>query len=430
MTELLIAFGVFFFILVIGGPLVVGLLLGAIVGLYLQIGLQGTWGILADGLHHLLAEYVFATIVMFILLSFLADAGGLGRRAYDTFFKLFGHFRGGVFIATIFAAAAFGSCSGSSVASAAMFGRIAYPEMKRFNYDEAYSLGCIAVAGSLAFLIPPSTIMVIYGILTNVSIGRLLIGGIVPGCLLAGMLAFQVFIQVRLKPRLAPTSPQRATRREQLISVIRIWPLVLVFAVIILTMWTGLVTPSEAASLGVLVVFIWCLTIGVSFKSVLDAFLNTAVTAAQIVSIIAVGLLLSKVVVYSGVAAAIVEWITVNNVSLIGVWLTIVIIWFILGMIIDPTSMLVVTLPLFFPIMMKLGVDGVAFGIVAVAMVELAVVTPPVGFDCFVVASVTGVSTSVVFRGIMPFIWILFVFVFIMILFPQIATFLPNLAYS
>jgi tripartite ATP-independent transporter DctM subunit len=311
-----------------------------------------------------------------------------------------------------------------------MFARIAYPEMKSFKYDEAYSLGCIAVAGSLAFMIPPSTIMVIYGILTNVSIGRLLIAGIVPGILLAGMLALQVLIQVRFKPQLAPTSPQRATRADQVTSVIRIWPLVLVFGVIIFTMWTGLVTPSEAASLGVLVVFIWCLTIGTSMKAILEAFRNTAVTSAQIVSIIASGLLISKVVVYSGVSTAIVDWITLNNVSLVGVWLIIITIWFILGMIIDPTSMLVVTLPLFFPIMTKLGVDGVAFGIVAVAMVELAVITPPVGFDCFVVASVTGVPTHVVFRGIMPFIWILFVFVFLMILFPQVATFLPNLAYK
>ena len=430
MTELLIAFGVFFFILIIGGPLVIGLLLGAIVGLYLQVGFQGTWGVLADGLHHLLAQYVFATIIMFILLGFLADAGGLGKRAYDAFFKLFGHFRGGVFMATIFATAAFSACSGSSVAASALFARIAYPEMKRFKYDEAYSLGCIAVAGSLDFMIPPSTIMVIYGILTNVSIGRLLIAGIVPGILLAGMLAMQVLVQVRLKPQLAPTSPQRATRMEQVTSVIRIWPLVLVFAVIIFTMWTGLVTPSEAASLGVLVVFIWCLTVRASMKAVLEAFRNTAVTAAQIVSIIAAGLMISKVVVYSGISAVAVEWIIAHNVSLAGVWVIIILIWFILGMIIDPTSMLVVTLPLFFPIMTKLGVDGVAFGIVAVAMVELAVITPPVGFDCFVVAAVTGVPTHVVFRGILPFIWILFVFVFIMILFPQIATFLPNLAYK
>lgn len=430
MTGLIVAFIIFFFLLAIGSPLFINLLLGAIVGLYIQIGFQGTWGYLSEGLHYILSIYVFAVIVMFILVGYLADSGGLGTRAYNAFHKLFGHIRGGVLVTTVFAAAAFGACSGATVASAALFSKIAFPEMKKYKYDEGISLGCIAAAGSLAILIPPSTIMVIYGVLTNVSIGKMLLAGILPGITIAIMLALQVYVQVRLKPQLAPTSLQKAPLKEQITTTLGIWPLGMVFGLIVFAIWTGLVTPSEAGAMGALIVLGWNLIVRTKFKYIKEAFRNTAVTSCQIISLIVAGLMLSKVVVYSGVSLAIVEWITVNNFSLFGVWVVIITTWLILGMIIDPTSLLVISVPLFFPVATNLGVDPIAFGIVAVVMVQVAVITPPVGFNCFVVASVAGVAPETVFKGIFPFFVTLMIGVLILILFPQLATILPDLAFG
>jgi tripartite ATP-independent transporter DctM subunit len=430
MDGLIATFVIFFILLAIGAPVFVGILLGATVGLYIQIGFGGTWGYLADSLYYIMTSYVFATIVMFILIGQLSDSGGLGTRAYQAFYKLVGHLRGGVFTSTIFAAAAFGACSGSSVASAALFARIALPEMKKFSYSESVSLGCVATAGTLAILIPPSGMMVIYGVLTNVSIGRLLIGGIIPGIVLAILLAAQVFLQVTLKPSIAPTNPNRAPIREQVISMLNIWPLALVFAIVVASIWSGLVTPSEAGALGVGVVLIWNFIARIKLRNIFGAFHNAVVTSCQIMILVVGGLILSKVVAYSNVSTMIIDWIVANNVPLPGIWAILIVAWLILGMFVDSTSQLVLTLPLFFPIMTKLGVDPIALGVVAIVMIEVGVITPPVGFNCYVVSSIAGVDPGVAFKGIFPFFVTLLIAVAILILFPILATLLPSLAFG
>ncbi|MBI2868515.1 MAG: TRAP transporter large permease [Chloroflexi bacterium] len=430
MFGVLIAFGLFFFLLAIGTPIFVGVFVGAALGLYLVRGWDAVWGFFTHSLHADLAQYFFAIIPMFILVGMLSESGGLGQRAYETFHKLIGHIRGGLLVATTFAAAAFGACSGSTIASAALFSKVALPELKKHNYNQGMSLASIATAGTLATLIPPSAMMVIFGVLTNTSIGRLLIAGILPGLIVAAMLGTQILVMVRLKPDLAPVRLEPVSWRERLMAPVLIWPLLGVFAIIVGSIWTGLVAPSEAGALGSVVVLLWNFIARVPGKRIIGAFRDTAITSSQIMILILGGLILSKVVAYSRVTITAIDWIQVNDLPLAAVWGLIILIWLVLGMIIDSTSQLVLTLPFAFPIMTGLGVDPIVLGIVAIVMIELGVITPPVGFNCYVVASIAEVDPWVVFRGIFPFCVTLSAAVVLFILVPQISTFLPSLAFG
>ena len=239
MLSVIAAFGIFFVLLAIGTPVFVGVFIGAGIGLVLVQGWNAVWGFFTHSLHHQMAQYFFAIIPMFILVGMLSESGGLGIRAYEAFHKLVGHFRGGLLTTTTFAAAAFGACSGSSVASAALFSKIALPELKKYQYSESLGMGAIATAGTLATLIPPSAMMVIYGVLSWTSIGRLLIGGILPGIILAIMLAALIYIIIRVRPEIAPLKIEPAPWRERLKAPFKVWPLAAVFLIIIGSIWSG-----------------------------------------------------------------------------------------------------------------------------------------------------------------------------------------------
>ena len=424
------AFGIFFFLLAIGTPVFVGIFLGAGIGLWVVRSYDTLWAYYRFGLHDILAHYHFAVFPMFILIGSLAESGGLGLRAYTAFHKLLGHIRGGVLVATTYAAAAFGACSGSSVASAALFSKVALPELKKYNYSQEMSLGCIATAGGLALLIPPSGMMVIYAILTETSVGRLLIGGIIPGIILASMLALLIYLRVRINPKLAPQLLEPAPVLERVTAMLGIWPVGLAFLLIIGSIYTGFVTPSEAAALGATVVLIWNFIARIRFKKIINAFRETAIISAQITILLVGGIMLAKVVSISGIPGVIISWIGAANLPTPVVWLTLILIWIILGMIIDSTSQLVLTLPFAFPVMTGLGVDPITLGIAAILTIEMGVITPPVGFNCYVVASIAGVDPEVAFRGIMPFFLVLLLAVVIFIAFPILSTWLPTMAFG
>jgi tripartite ATP-independent transporter DctM subunit len=430
MLGVIVAFAVFFVLLALGTPVFVGVFSGTAIGLGLVRSWDTMWSIFSLSFHTLLARYMFAVVPMFILVGMLSESGGLGIRAYVAFHKLVGHLRGGLLTTTIFAAAAFGACSGSTVASAALFSKVALPELRKYKYSEGLSLAGIATAGSLATLIPPSAMIVIFGILTDTSIGRLLIGGIVPGIILSVMLAVFVNVMIRIRPDIAPIRIEPVSIKERLIAPFTVWPLAAVFLIIIVSIWTGVVTPSEAGALGAVVVLIWNFIARVPPKNIINAFRNAAVTSSQIMILIVGGLFLSKVVAYSGVTTNIIRWIEVNNLPLVSIWALIVIMWLVLGMVIDSTSQLVLTLPLAFPIMTGMGVDPIALGIVAIVLIEVGVITPPVGFNCYVVASIAGVDPWTVFKGILPFFIVLMLAAILFITFPILSTWLPTLAFG
>ncbi|MBI2868996.1 MAG: TRAP transporter large permease [Chloroflexi bacterium] len=430
MIAVVAAFLIFLTLIAIGTPVFFGIFIGAGVGLYLVQGWSALWSFFSLSLHTVIAQYTFAVIPMFILVGTLAESGGLGVRAYQSFHKLVGHVSGGLLISTTLAAAAFGACSGSTVASAALFSKIALPELRKYRYSESLSLGAIATAGSLATLIPPSIMMVIFGILSNTSVGYLLIAGIVPGLLLTGLITVLIYVVAKMNPRMAPVRVEPVSVSERLMTLPRIWPLIAIFLIIIGSIWSGVVTASEAGALGVVVVLFWNFLIRVRVKSILGAFRDAAVTSCQIMILIVGGLMLSKVVAYSGLPADIINWITVNSMPLTSVWALTILMWLVLGMLIDSTSQLVLTVPFIFPVMTGLGADPLVIGIVAIVMIEVGVITPPVGFNCYVVSSIAGVDPAVAFKGIFPFFAVLLVVVVVLIAVPSLSTWLPNLAFG
>ena len=427
---LIIVFGLIFSLLLYGVPIAFCIFAGTILGLFLIGGGDVLIGFMSYSIHHLMASYPLAVAPMFILIGTLGEASGLGMRSYDVFYKFLGNFRGGLLMATTGAAALFGACSGSSVASAALFARVALPELRKLGYQEEMSLGAIATAGGLAVLIPPSIMVVFYGILTNTSIGKILIAGIIPGIILSVMVMAAIYVRVWLNPDLAPRSINVFSWRQKTGSLLSIWPLLVVFSVIIGGIYTGFCTPTEAGAIGASVVFIYAVLNRTGSKKMAAAFYEAAELTSQIFILIIAGQMLSKVVSLSGVTHSLLSWMSASNFSLVGIWIIFIAIYLVLGAILDPISMLVLTLPIGFPILANLGVDPVALGIVVVLLVEVAVITPPIGFNVYVVAAIAGTDPVVAFRGSTLFFFVIILMILLVIIFPNIATILPNLAFG
>jgi len=423
-------FGLIFALLAFGVPIAFCMLGGGIIGLWLFGGLKLVYGFFSYSLHHLMANYPLAVAPMFILVGTLAEVGGLGERAYNAFHKLLGNLRGGILLATTGAAALFGACCGSSVAGAALFSKVALPELRKLNYQEELSLGTIATAGGLATLIPPSIMAVFYGILTGTSVGKVLMAGIIPGIILTLMIMLAVWTRVKLNPKLAPLSIVSVKWYEKFTALLGIWPVLIVFLGIIGGIYTGFSTPTEAGAVGASIVFLYALMKRIGLKKILDAFREGAAITSQIFIIIIAGMMISKVVSLSGMTNDILEWAVKNNVSLVVFMGILIGMCLILGCIVDPVSMLVLSLPITFPSITGLGFDPVALGIISILLVEVAVITPPVGFNIFVVAAAAGVDPAVAFRGSVMFFFILLAMIFGIIAFPSIATWLPNLVFG
>jgi len=424
-----IVFALIFSLLLIGVPIAFSILSGSIIGLWILGGMKLLEGFFGYSLHHLMASYPIAVAPMFILVGILADKSLLGERTYLAFHRLLGALRGGLLMATTGAAAVFGACCGSSIASAALFSRVALPELRKLGYQEEISLGAIATAGGLAVLIPPSIMIVFYGILTNVSIGKVLLAGIVPGIFLSLLIMGGIYLRVTLNPKLAPVSIGRASWREKASAVVGTWPVLAVFFIIVGGIYCGFFTPTEAGAFGASIVLVYAVAVGTGPKKLLDAFLETAALTSQIFILIVGGMMLSKVVTLSGVTHDILEWMGAANLSLTLIWAIFIVIYLILGAILDPISMLVLTLPMSFPILTSLGASPIALGIVVVLLVEEAVITPPIGFNVYVVAAAADADPAVAFRGSALFFFVILIAIVVVIVFPDIATWLPDLAY-
>lgn len=425
-----IAFVLMFVLLALGVPIAFCILCGAIVGLQLLGGFNTVTSLFGYSLHVLMASYPLAVAPLFILIGTLADVSGLGEVAYFALHRLVGSVRGGLLIATTGAAALFGACSGSSVASTALFSKIALPELRKLGHQEEISLGCIATAGGLAVLIPPSVAMVLFGLLTGESIGKLLIGGLLPGITLTAILMGFIHMRVRLNPKLAPVGGVRATWREKRLAVISVWPLIVVFSVIIGGIYFGWSTPTEAGALGASVVLVYALSRRIGLRKVLHAFTNALRTTGQIFILVAAGMLLSKAVALGGVTQVFLLWLETSQFPVAVVWAIFILICLGLGAILDPVSMMVLTLPISYPVLMELGVNPIALGVIVVLLNEVAVITPPIGFNVYVVSALGQVDPAVGFRGVTPFFFVLMFMIILVIVFPSIASWLPSVAFG
>lgn len=399
-------------------------------GLAALVGAKGATAMLSTVFFDTTHSFHFSVIPLFLLMGFFAMRAGLGEDMFEAATKWLGNLKGGLAISTTMGAAAFGAASGSSVGTATVFTKLALPEMLARGYDKRLASASIAIAGTLAVMIPPSALVVVYGILTDSSIGGLLVAGVIPGGVFAVILCIATYLTVLRNPSLAPITPTQTSMKEKLYSLRLAGPLLFVIICIISGLYLGVFTPTEAGGIGAALTFILAILRQRSIRKLelTKTLTDTIKTSGMIFAIIICALVFSKFLALSGVANAIGGFLIGLEVNRWIVVLIIVGIYLVLGMMMDAPALLAITLPITHPVMMNLGFDPIWFGVFVVLLVEIGAVTPPVGINCFVVqaASDDRVRLEDVFRGLMPYIAAGFVMLLLLCLFPQMALFLPE----
>lgn len=416
--------------ILLGVNVMVALGLVGAVGLASIVGLKAATSILGTVFFDTTHSFHFSVIPLFLLMGFFAMRAGLGADLFEATSKWLGNLRGGLAISTTLGAAAFGAASGSSVGTATVFTKLALPQMLDHGYDKSLASASIAIAGTLAVMIPPSALVVVYGILTDSSIGSLLVAGFIPGIVFAIVLCAAIWLTVLRNPKLAPISEQHFTLGEKLKSLRLAGPLVVIIAVIIAGLYLGIFTPTEAGGIGAAATFILAIIRhrGIRGIQLKQTLLETIRTSAMIFAILICALVYSKFLALSGVANSVGGFLTDLDVNRWVIVILVSLIYLALGMMMDAPALLAITLPITHPVMMKLGFDPIWFGIFVVLLVEIGAVTPPVGINCFVVqaASDGRVKLEQIFKGLVPFVLAGFFMLVLLSLVPQIALFLPE----
>jgi tripartite ATP-independent transporter DctM subunit len=375
-------------------------------------------------------DYAFAVIPTFVLMGNLAMHGGMARELYSAADKWLGHRRGGLYLSTVAGSAVFGAASGSTLVNATVFTKLALPEMLKLGYSRQVSAACIASVGTLAAMIPPSVAMVVYGIVTEQSIGKLMVAGIIPGIVGALLYGLLIVGMVRMRPELAPSRRVRSGWGERLVSLRGIWAISLLFLVVMGGIYLGLFSPSASGAIGAAgAIVILALRGRLNWPVLRDSVRNAAITTAMLFIIIIGGLLYSRMLVMSGAVTSIVEWITSSGMSRLTLLVALCAMYIVLGCLTDAISMLVVTLPFVFPIITGAGLDPIWFGILCVQFLEIGAITPPVGLNLYATVSASdgAVSMEDIARGIWPFVALNVAMLALLVAVPDLALYLPGL---
>ena len=407
-----------------GFPVGLALFFVGTAGLYHLVGLDKLLAVSGPMFYNYIAKYEFSVIIMFTLLGHIGAQSGLFTQLFDVARKWFGRLPAGLAVSVVIAQTIFGACSGSSVAACIVIGKSSLPVMRKMGYPDELSTGVIAGSGTLAVLIPPSVTMCIYGLLVDESIGKLLIGGFLPGFLSAAVFIVLIMIQARHVPR----DNTRYSFREKLYSLRYLWVVVLLVFALVGGMYSGTCTPTEGGAFGTFVLFMLAFVARkVNKRMVWASVRSTITTTGMILIIIVAAVLYARFLTLCGFSAWLTDWIKAAEVPPLMVFLFIVVVYLILGCFVGSTGMMVMTLPTFYPVMMSLGYDPVWFGIVVVIMCEMAFLTPPVGINLYATKSLADdIPLSVVIRGTIPFVFRDLLIVAILYIFPQVVTFLPS----
>ena len=389
---------------------------------------QAALHLLARDIFDTFASYPLSVIPMFILMGTFAYGSGISQRLFKTTYTWIGNLRGGLTIATVFASAGFGAICGSSTATAATMGKISLPEMKKFNYDDTLATGTVAAAGTLGILIPPSTVLIIYGYLTEQSIGKLFVAGVIPGLILSIFFAITVAFLCWRKPAIGPRGPV-SSLKEKLRVLTGIIEALLLFLLAIGGLFLGWFSPTQAGAIGAG----GALIIGLarrqlSWNTFIAAGLEGLRTSCMVIFIITGAVVFGHFMAVSRIPFILADWLGGLPIPPMAVMAVIVFIYFIGGFFMDSMGLIVLTVPIFFPIVLKLGFDPIWFGVIIVLVGEMGVITPPVGVNVFVIKGIApDIPLERIFRGILPFLFALIVFTILLMIFPEIATFLPGL---
>ena len=378
----------------------------------------------------LTAGYALSVMPLFILMGVVSGHSGMSRELFDAANALFSGRRGALAMATIGACAGFGCICGSSLATAATMSRIAVPEMQRLGYDDRLSTGAVAVGGTLGILIPPSVMLVLYAIVAEQSVPQLFAAGLIPGIVLAALQIVVVWVISRVLPGWAPDSVAVPwSRRIRLLT--GMWKLLILFFLAVGGIYAGIFSPTEAAAVAAFgAIAIAALTRRIGWKVLLDSMVETVRTASMLFFILITAFLFSYFLVRTQVPAGLVEWVKATGLPPWLVMVTLVAFYVVLGCVLESIAMMLITVPVFLPLLIELGYDPIWFGVLLVVVIEIGLVTPPVGLNIFVIRSqVPEIPLSSIYAGIMPFLAAAFVLVVLMLAVPELALWLPGVLY-
>ena len=428
MVAAVLSFVALFILLFLGLPISYGLGLVGFVGFAIVVGLAPAAKMVAQVTVDTADGYELLVLPLFVLMGSLVSQARLSDKLYAFSNALVGHRRGGLAMATVIACGGFAAICGSSLATAATMAKIAMPPMRKYGYADSLATASIAAGGTLGILIPPSIIMVIYGVMTETNIGKLFVAGILPGILGIFLYIVAVAVTIRIRPESGP--PGEATTVRQKFEALKgIWGVAALFLVVMGGIYGGVFTPTEAAGIGATgAFFIAVLGGNCNLSQLFAVLLDTARTTAMLIFLVITAVVFSNLVVVTNAPNYMVSWIHSLELSPVMVMFVIVGIYILLGCVFESLAMMLVTVPLFYPIVQSLGYDLIWFGVIIVVVIEISMITPPIGVNVFVLKSVLPeVSMQTIFRGLIPFILIDFVRVSILVLFPGFVMFLPSL---
>jgi len=433
MDRLTIGFigvGVALLLMVVRVPIAVALGLVSLVGIFILRGSGAAFGTLGSAPFDFAASWTLSAIPMYLLMGAFAYHANITSALFDAARIWFGRLPGGVAVATNFACAGFAAVSGSSLATAAAMGRIAIPEMLRLKYDQGLAAASSAAGGTLGALIPPSIMLVIFGWLAEVSVGHLLIAGVVPGVLTALMYSGMIMLRCRLNPKLAPKLESRPSRAEYFTVMKPVWPVPVLVVAVLGGIYSGIVTPTEAGAFGAFVVFLMALARrSLSWPNFLNSLREALVSTSGIFFIAISAIIFTRFLTLSGLPNFLSQFVEGSGLTPLSIVLITSLIYLVLGMFLDPLGILLITLPILLPVFRNAGIDMVWMGIILIKYIEIGLLTPPVGMNVFVVKSVVGdqIPITRIFGGMVWFLLAEAVIMVLLIAFPSITLTLPNL---
>ena len=399
------------------------------VGLTIIISFDAACSLLGETLYNAVATPSFCVLPLFILMGAFASRGGFAKLAYESVHTILARIPGSLAIATAFGCAVFGSICGSTIATATIFGRLAFPEMERFGYKRTYALGSIGCSGSFACMIPPSGMFILFAIFTDQSVGKLFLSGILPGILTAGVYATCMYLMAKYGKNVAPIHPDeyKVTVADRVRASFKIWPILLLATLVMGGIYTGIFTSNEAAAVGAVGTLCFGLANGELRKkgAINTSLRETARSSAMLFIIIIASMYFSRFLAVTRIPTDLANFLVTWEVPPYVVLLSVVIVWFILGMLIAQAAVFAMTLPVIFPVLVELGYDPIWICVIAMKLNEIAGVTPPVGINSFALAGVTNSKVEDVFAGTWPFIICDLVVIAILCMFPSICTILP-----
>jgi C4-dicarboxylate transporter, DctM subunit len=422
-------FGFCLLFLLMASGMYIGLAMGfaGFLGIWYLEGLSVSLATLAQTPFSFAADYGLMCVPLYILMGNFATESGMVGSAFKVARKWFGSLPGGLAVATGWTSAAFGAVSGSSSAAAATMATVCIPEMEKYGYSARVMTSSVAVGGTFAMIIPPSVALVVYGMMTEESIGKLYLAGFIPGILLAAAVSLAMLVIAKIDPKSAPPGPPTSIK-EKVFSLYQMWEVMLVFIAVIGGIYVGVFTATEAAAVGVFITSISLLVKRKFIKANIASAISSTARVTVMIFVLLIGaMIFSNFIAFSGITTGMQEIVSGTGYSRYFILTLILLAFFIFGIVMDELAMMMLLIPIYYPIIKSLGFDGIWFGIIVVVMMLIGMLTPPLGITCFVVhGSFPKYPIGEIFRGVFPYVFVYLLVLAILVIFPEIVLFLPS----